>query len=110
MLVKEPAEEWPVIAVIPDVPEVNNEALKLVSDIRAGGTPAILGFRGNAKKRSETAKKAGAQAALFIRNTDDLNQKYHLMQLQPDPDREFLTQLWAKLPSYVRSIQGTRPA
>jgi histidyl-tRNA synthetase len=110
MLLDAAGKADPIVAVVPDQPELEEEAQRLVTYLRASNLGAILGYRGNAKKRVEAARKAGAQAVLFVRATDDPAQKLHLTQLSQDADRAFLTSLQSALPQGLRAISNKEPA
>ncbi|HEV2746912.1 MAG TPA: histidine--tRNA ligase [Allosphingosinicella sp.] len=110
MMIAEAEVDTPMIAVIPDAPGLEQEALNLVTHLRRNGVSAIIAFKGNAKRRIELARKAGARAALFVRATDDPAEKLHLTQLQPDPGRDFLETIRCALPEHLRGLSGSVPA
>jgi histidyl-tRNA synthetase len=109
MLIDRPAPDVPMIAVVPDRPELEEEAFQLLCHLRQNEISAVMAFRGNAKRRVEIARKSGAQAALFVRATDDPAQKLHLTQLAPDLDQSFLKRVQRALPEGLRGISGTVP-
>ena len=67
MMIAAPEPERP-IAVVPDDPELENEARALVVMLRGAGLPVDFPVRGNAKRRIEQARKGGASAVLILRN------------------------------------------
>ena len=56
-----------LIAVVPEQPELGKEAQEIATHLRRAGWSVELGFRGNAKKRVEAAKRKGIQAILFVK-------------------------------------------
>jgi histidyl-tRNA synthetase len=90
MLIDAPRPE-PLIAVIPDNPELEGQAINLAYRLRKEGFKTTIAFRGNAKRHAEIARKAGADAALYIRAPNKQNEpSFHLTQLKPDPDHKFI--------------------
>jgi len=55
------------IGVIPEHASVDLEATIIARHLRAKGWKVELGYRGNAKKRVESAKRRGIEAMLFVR-------------------------------------------
>jgi len=110
MMIEAPATA-PMIAVVPDAPSMEADAQMLVRHLRNNGVSAFMGYRGNAKKRVEAARKLGAQAALFVREPAPTGEpQLHLTQLSPDPNREFLKKVQSALPEGWRGMSGTVPA
>ncbi len=66
MLLEEPAEERPLITVIPDVPEAEREAVEITKALREAGIVTDLAFKGNAKRRFELATKRGSVGRLVV--------------------------------------------
>ncbi|WP_395613578.1 histidine--tRNA ligase [Allosphingosinicella sp.] len=109
MMIEAP-KSLPMIAVVPDSPAMEADALMLVTHLRKQGVSSFIGYRGNAKKRVEVARRLGAQAALFVREPAPTGEpQLHLTQLCPDPDREFLAAVQAALPQGWRGVSGTAP-
>jgi len=110
MLIEAPPSA-PIIAVVPDVASTEADAQMLVMHLRRNGVAAFIGYRGNAKKRVEVARRLGAEAALFVREPNSTGEpQLHLTQLSPDPDKEFLKTVQSALPKEWRKLPGTAPA
>ena len=71
MMIDAPVAEVPDIAVIPTDPAMVAKAYEVASRLRAGGLAVEIALRGNAKKRSENARKLGAQSILYVREAGD---------------------------------------
>jgi histidyl-tRNA synthetase len=68
MLIKAPAPDRSrLLAVVPESPAAEQEALMIASCLRHEKWQVELGFRGNSKKRVESAKRKGIQAILFVK-------------------------------------------
>jgi histidyl-tRNA synthetase len=80
----EPPEPEIVISVVPDNPEVEEEAQSIARLLRKAGIAADIAFRGNAKKRVEQAKKRGHHGVLFVRATSDRQGKLYHQHLKGD--------------------------
>ncbi|MBV8687079.1 MAG: histidine--tRNA ligase [Alphaproteobacteria bacterium] len=76
----------PEIVVVPDQPDLEPDASRALSMLRKAGIRADMAFKGNAKRRVELARKADADAVLFIRHEgEDAYGPYgrlHLMHLR----------------------------
>lgn len=79
MLLAEPVVEVGKIAVVPETTDVELEAIAIVRKLRANGLSVELGFKGNAKRRAEAARKRGIEAILFVR--PDGQEKLNLTHL-----------------------------
>ena len=71
MLAGAPAEECPLVAVIPDTPDCEADAVAITQALRGCGVSADLAFRGNAKRRFELALKRGSACRLIVNRADD---------------------------------------
>jgi len=115
MLVGERVPE-PLIAVIPDNPSLEGEAINLAYRLRKEGFATTIAYRGNAKRHAEVARKLGADAALYIRpaveQIDEFGPvpRYHLTQLKPDSDRKFLARVTEAIGPGVGGVSGERPS
>ncbi len=90
MLIAQPPVD-PAIAIIPDKPDLDDEASSLAHRLRREGFSVTIAYRGNAKRRVELARKHQADAALFIREPAvSGGTRYHLTLLKTDPDNEFI--------------------
>ncbi len=120
MLVDEVAEPAPWIVVIPDQPHLEMDAIKIVSILRRANVasdlrvdPAFdMAFRGNAKRRVELARKAGAAAVLFVREAHPEAARLRLMQFGPDPKGHLglLSDVLGALGGQFGGIEGSGPA
>ncbi|GAA4825038.1 histidine--tRNA ligase [Sphingosinicella ginsenosidimutans] len=68
MMIEAPSGGAPTVAVVPDQPDLEGDASRLATLLRRAGIAADIGFRGNAKKRIESAKKNNRTAALILRD------------------------------------------
>ncbi|AUW59722.1 histidine--tRNA ligase [Sphingobium sp. SCG-1] len=110
MLIDAPKSE-PKIAIIPDNPALYEDALRVAQSLRVQGFATVMAFKGNAKRHAEIARKVGADAALYVRATSEQTEtRYHLTQLKPDPDSEFLSSVLAAVGSGVGGVSGTKPS
>jgi histidyl-tRNA synthetase len=66
MLITEPAAD-PVIAVVPDAPELEGQALATMLRLRVAGIATEMAYRGNAKRQVEIARKRQSAAIVFVR-------------------------------------------
>jgi len=105
----------PKIAVIPDSPLLEGDAINIAYRLRAQGFATVIAFKGNAKRHADVARKSGADAALYVREPVVSEQgvfepRYHLTQLHPDPDREFLGKVSAAIGPGVGGMTGEKPS
>jgi histidyl-tRNA synthetase len=107
MLVGE-APSKPLIAVIPDTPELEGDAINLAYRLRKEGFATTIAYQGKAKRHAEIARKLGADAALYVRSPDGEN-RYHLTHLKPDPDRRFLGKVLEAIGPGVGGLTGEVP-
>lgn len=68
MLIDAPASETAHLAVVPDNPSLEKQALEITSALRGAGVTVDSAFKGNAKRRVEVARSRGARAVLFVRS------------------------------------------
>src|SRR3954447_6257179 len=66
MMIAMPHAGENVIAIVPDKPELEEEASALAVHLRRAGIAADLAFRGKAKKRIENARRKSLSAALIL--------------------------------------------
>ncbi|MEO7827275.1 MAG: ATP phosphoribosyltransferase regulatory subunit, partial [Allosphingosinicella sp.] len=86
MLIELPEGAAAAIAIVPDRPELEAEAFALAVRLRRSGISTDLSFRGNAKKRIETARRRNVSAVLILR--DDTQQpRLHLTHYRGDGDQ-----------------------
>ncbi len=85
MLLEEPMPFRPDVAVIPDQPDCEKQALRILRQLRIGGLSADMAFRGNAKRRVEIAKKTDARSMVFVRADGSVSHRM-LMENLGRPD------------------------
>jgi histidyl-tRNA synthetase len=68
----------PLLAVVPDRPELDGHATAVTAQLRARGLAVTRAFRGNAKRQTELARKQNADAILFVRSSDGAPDSLHL--------------------------------
>ncbi|MGD9810827.1 MAG: histidine--tRNA ligase [Sphingobium sp.] len=56
-----------LLAIVPETLEVEQQAIQIADHLRRANWQVELGFKGNAKKRVEAAKRRGFQAILFVK-------------------------------------------
>jgi histidyl-tRNA synthetase len=103
MLIKCPTEESLCVAVIPDEPQWETAALQVSQKLRSKGITVTNAYRGNAKRQAEVAKKANADALLFIKgpNLDDTR-----LSIPHNPHDEASEQLYSKALSQIHTALG----
>ena len=67
MLVAPPEEDRADVAVIPDIPALEANAVAIASVLRRAGIATETMFKGNAKRQTEVARGRGAKSLLFVR-------------------------------------------
>ena len=109
MLVEQPALS-PSIAIIPDKPNLEDEARNLAFRLRGEGFAVDIAYKGNAKRRVEVARKFGADAALFIREPEIAGAtRYHLTLLKDDPNNEFINSVLHTVGPGLGGLNVERP-
>jgi histidyl-tRNA synthetase len=99
-----------MIAVIPDNPSLEGDAINIAYRLRQQGFKTTIAYRGNAKRHAEIARKLGADAALYVRSIpDDGSSRYHLTQLKPDPDSKFLARVLEAVGPGIGGLSGSVP-
>jgi histidyl-tRNA synthetase len=86
MMIEAPQADADVIAVVPDRPELENEAGALAVHLRRAGIATDLAFRGNAKKRIENARRKNLSAALILRDEGQAP-RLHLTHFSGDEEQ-----------------------
>lgn len=86
MLIELPPDRGPAIAVVPDSPELEDEAAALAARLRRHGIPTETSFRGNAKRRIENARKKNVPAILILRDHSQ-QPRLHLTHYSGDEDQ-----------------------
>jgi histidyl-tRNA synthetase len=70
MLASEPEVESPFVTVIPDDERTEADAIRVAACLRKQGIVVDIAFKGNAKRRFELSKKAGAKARLVLKRSE----------------------------------------
>jgi histidyl-tRNA synthetase len=106
MLIEAPAAERP-LAVIPDKPELETEAVTLAANLRASGIAVDMAFKGNAKKRIEQARKRDAGAVLILRDPSQ-QPRLHLTHYVGDEEerRELAGRVQTAVKGLYQGISG----
>jgi histidyl-tRNA synthetase len=108
-------EAQPLIAVIPDNPSLEGEAINLAYRLRKEGFATTIAYKGNAKRHAEVARKNNADAALYIRPPEMREDgygpipRYHLTQLKPDPNKDFLFKVSEAIGPGLGGMSGEAP-
>jgi histidyl-tRNA synthetase len=87
MLIEAPASDL-TFAVVADSAGVEQEAERLVTALRASNFAVDQAYRGNAKRRTELARKRQSDAVLFVRPSSDTRSPYHLSYVTADRNRQ----------------------
>ncbi|MBX3560438.1 MAG: histidine--tRNA ligase [Sphingomonas sp.] len=85
MMIEAP-ERGIVLSVIADDSEVEEEAQRIASSLRAHEIAVDTAYRGNSRKRVEYAKKRDHHAVVFVRATSDPVGKVHISYLTSESD------------------------
>jgi len=103
----QPEDTARFLAVVPDAPEAEQEAQFIATALRRAGWEVELGFRGNSKKRVESAKRKGVQAILFVR-PDGAADKLNLTDVSQRHDRaaKLLLEVLCDLPDRYGEMSG----
>ncbi|OWK27606.1 histidine--tRNA ligase [Sphingomonas dokdonensis] len=99
-----------MVAVIPDDPSCMLKAQALTNHLRKQNIAANIGFRGNAKKRTDAARKMGAQGAIFVRSENDTRGEFYLSQFKPDPGLKFYSMIDDAMPSWATGLFNQSPS
>ena len=106
MLVEEPEQEIGSIAVVPESPDVELEAMAIARHLRSAGLSVEMGFRGNSKRRAEAARKRGIEAILFVRPEEE-SEKLNLTHLGgQDRAAQLLLDVLGALPHEYDQLSG----
>ena len=93
MLIDAPTPSEPLIAVVPDKPEIEDVAIRISAHLRSRGVAVTKAYRGNAKRQTELAKRQGADAVLFVRTQDLTPESVYLSPSQTSTfDRDAVQQ------------------
>lgn len=99
-LIETPSTMRPDVAVIPEVPEAESEALRLAQHLRAADVAVANAYRGKARKRAEQAAREGVEAILYVRDARRKADSLHLVdRLKDGASRQRLARILAALPA-----------
>lgn len=114
MMIAAPAPALARIVVVPDHPDMTDEATAIVYHLRRSKIEAAIdmAYKGAAKRRVELAKKSGYEAILFVRNTETPADRLHLTHVSGDQERarDLLTHVLGYLPEPYNSLSGDGPS
>lgn len=106
-LIDAPPRDPPMLAVIPEAPEAEAEALRLAQHLRATGLVVANGYRGNARRRAEQAAKDGAEAILYVRDARRGPASLNLVdRVRDGREAERRVEVLAHLPPAYRGPEG----
>jgi histidyl-tRNA synthetase len=108
MLIDAPQTTGPSVTVIPEQPELEDEAVRIASHLRRAGKRVSIAYRGNVKRRIELAKKAGSEAILFIKDGDRNRDSLNLTHISKDSSKatELLLNYLLALPTEYSEMSG----
>ncbi|MEY2942233.1 MAG: Histidine--tRNA ligase, partial [Pseudomonadota bacterium] len=78
MLVGDVATRDFVVAIAPDKPELDGEVHEAANLLRQAGVSCFTSFKGNAKKRIESAKRENVSASIIIREQSNPLARIHI--------------------------------
>jgi histidyl-tRNA synthetase len=78
MLFDGPPSELPIIAVVADKPEFQDEAMRIAAHLRMNGMAVATYLSGNSKKQAERARRDGTDGVLFVRDLERTRNSVHL--------------------------------
>ena len=96
------SEERKLIAVIPDSPAQQSQAVAAAGKLRAAGIAVRTYLRGNSKKQSERARKEGLLGILFVRAEDSPLGAFHFTPIGGETDSDLMAV------AHVRQALGER--
>ena len=108
MLIDRPNDAEPTLAVIPDKPELRDEATRIAAQLRRGGFVTVTYFTGNSKKQTDRARREGVDSILYVRDLRRLPASLHLSH---SPNSAFdgtdlLLKALGSLPPEYRQLAG----
>ena len=107
MLIDAPEAERATLAIIPERPSVEAEAIAIAATLRRSGMSVEIAYRGNSKRRSELAAKSGVEAILYVREAKD-SQKLKLIHGSRDETRagQLFFDVLQRLPAQYNQLSG----
>jgi histidyl-tRNA synthetase len=106
MLIAAPILESPLIGIVAEDSIVESQALLLANHLRRQGIPVELPLRGNVKRRTEVARKAGARGVLFVKKSDKAPAVLNLSQARETDDEKLFWFIFSNLPEPYRQLSG----
>ncbi len=108
MLMDAPPPQQIDVAVVPDGENVELEAVRIAASLRHKGVSVEFGFRGNAKKRVESAKRRGARSILFVKDAEKRRDSLNLsnVSMESEEATEFLLRVLGSLPDDYGQLSG----
>lgn len=85
MLTELPPREKPIVAIVPDKPSEERRAADLSRKLRGLGIEVFTGYKANAKKRAEQARKAGVDAVIYLRAADAADERMNVTVFPESP-------------------------
>jgi histidyl-tRNA synthetase len=85
MMIEPPARSKPRIAVIADDPSQQSLADRVTAILRNADIPVVNAFKGNARKRAETAHKANVDAILYVRSAEAGSERFSVSVARETP-------------------------
>jgi len=106
MMIGEPARETPLIGIVAEDLAAQAEALGIAAHLRKQGIPVEFPVRGNVKKRTEVARRAGVRGVLFVKQSDAAHAALNLSQARETDDERLHWFILSKLPAPYRQLSG----
>jgi len=108
MMIGAPESPEPLIAVVPDRPELEGAAMRIAAHLRSQGVAVTRASKGNSKRQTELAKREGADAILFVRTSELIPESVYLSPNQAsDRDHEQVQRLvLAALRPLIHGLAG----
>ena len=107
MLVVEPALPRVQVAVVPETPELEHEAMRIAAHLKRQGVSTIMPFKGNSRRRAEQAAKANVETILYVRNGDMSRDSLNLVDRLKDAEAAGrMLRVLGNLPSEYPALSG----
>ena len=99
MLVAEPEMQRIEVAVVPELPELEGEAIRITNHLQRQGIVTIMPFKGNSRRRAEQAAKANVQTILYVRDDQRSRDSLNLVdRVKDDGALKRLLRVTSRLP------------
>ena len=108
MLIDRPNDAEPTLAVVPDKPELRDEAMRIAAHLRRGGFVTVTYLTGNSKKQTDRARREGVDSILYVRDLERLPTSLHLSHSQNSAfdGTDLLLKALGSLPAEYRQLSG----